>query len=243
MKSSITSLIDKFDTFGISIHQMPNAIGMWENEQECLLWLLLNSNPNQDWLEIGAFCGGSAVLMCLAKRIVGGTGKVISVDNDYKPIFNHNVYTRGKFQDIHVKITCDSSKLQQYYSGEISVAFIDGYHSFSQVITDFKQLQPYLNKDSYIAFHDLSPYIHGEEYFEKKYKYAIRNYDKLMNDSSQNFCLDEAVTIICKTHGYKLVDIPVHDYEDEHPIETGLTEWVRGTTSPFNSFGAIQYES
>ena len=235
-RRKIDSIIEEFDAFGINSHTMPNAIGMWENEQECLLWAALNSPEKGDWIEIGAFCGGSAVLLCLAsldRRLT-----VHSVDLNFNPYFDFNVYTRGKFVHIHKKIECNSSKLRKHYNSPTSLAFIDGYHSFQQVLVDFEQVRPLLVDGAYILFHDTSPYIYDENYRAKLLE--DMNYDALVNDPSENFYLDEAVAYICDKYGYNIVKPPVYNPNDAHFEETGLSEWVRGTTRPFNSVVIIQ---
>ena len=80
----IPNITRNFKRFGIKPHQLPNAIGMWPNEQECLLWCALNSNLEDNWMEIGSFCGGSAVLLCLARRLTNNKpNSVYSVDCDF----------------------------------------------------------------------------------------------------------------------------------------------------------------
>lgn len=231
----INTLLENFDTFGINIHSLPNAIGMWENEQACFLWAALNA-PKGDFLEIGAFCGGSAVLLCLVQNYLNLDNTVISVDIDFNEMFDFNVYNRGKFVN-HKKIESDSSFVSKYLVNPISLAFIDGYHSFSQVLKDFKQVKPFLTPDAYILFHDVSPYIYDEEYRRKILNEM--DYNQLESDSSENFRLDEAVSYICQEYGYNIIKPPVHT-DESHFEETGLNEWVRGTTSPFNSLVIIQ---
>lgn len=238
-KKEIEKLMQQFESFGIIEHSLPNAIGMWPNEQECLLWLLLNSNTKHNWLEIGAFCGGSAVLMCLAHRFLKAEGKVISVDIDYNPMFDLNVYNRGKFNDIHEKLTINSSNINKSHVGKISFAFIDGFHSFQQVINDFNSIQPFLTDNTIILFHDISPHLYNKEYFEDLSNNINQHYERLFNSNIEDFRLDEAIVFICKNHNFKLIDIPVKTNET-HFQETRLNKWVRGTTSPFNSLGAIK---
>jgi len=51
----------------------------------------------------------------------------------------------------------------------VNLAFIDGFHSFRQIITDFMQLSPVLTDNAFILFHDTSPHI-----FDPNYKATIR---------------------------------------------------------------------
>ena len=238
----IDKLIDKFDTYGILPHTLPNAIGMWPNEQECLLWCALNVPTEYNRLEIGAFCGGSAILLALAKATTNSNTKVISIDNNFNPMFDHNVYQRGKFDNIVTKIECNSLDILQHYNEPLSFIFLDGWHSFSAIIKEFDLLEPLMTVDCIICFHDVSPKMcsnSNQTHIRNCYEFAMDNWDSLINSKEQDFRLDEAIATICTQSGYKIIDIPVRNNET-HLQETGLTEWIRGKTSPFNSFTAIK---
>jgi predicted O-methyltransferase YrrM len=233
---TIDNIINKFDQFGILPHSLPNAIGLWENEQECLIWSAQQADKTKDWMEIGSFCGGSAVLLALTKE----QPKLFSVDIDFMCIFDFNVYDRGQFDDIVYKIQCDSLKLDRYYKGDLSFVFLDGYHSFSYVVKEFEILQRFLTKEAIVCFHDVSPKMlqHDQEYIDQQYEW-VKNNMGIFNATEQDFRIDEAVAYICKKHGYHILDIPVRK-NIEHFQETGRTSWIRGQTSPFNAFTAIR---
>lgn len=235
-EDKIYSLIYKFRSFGILSHWMPNAIGLWPNEQECLLWLILNSNIESSWMEIGSFCGGSAVLMCLARQtLTGNKPAVYSVDCDFNKygMFDRNVYEMGGFSAISRKIECDSNELDKHYDGEpLSFVFIDGFHSFKQVVNDFNTVKPWLTNDAMVAFHDVSPDL-GKN-VSRSY-----NYEELFNSNEEDFRLDEAITYILNNNNFELIDIPVKK-QIGHFQETELKSWVRGKTSPFNALAAIR---
>ena len=238
----VDGIIDEFDRFGILPHTLPNAIGMWPNEQECLVWCALQANPFYNWLEIGSFCGGSAILLALVKRLRNNTKyKLFSVDNNFNPLFDYNVYSRGKFEGIVEKLECNSGNILQHYNKLLSFIFLDGWHSFFAIINEFTLLQPLMTDDCIIGFHDVSPQMCTMDYryITICYSQAKEQYDQLMSDSTQNFRLDEAIAFICGEYSYQIMDIPVRNNET-HFQETHLTEWVRGTTSPLNSFTAIQ---
>jgi predicted O-methyltransferase YrrM len=236
-EDKIFSLIYEFKRFGILSHWMPNAIGLWPNEQECLLWLVLNSDTNANWMEIGSFCGGSAVLMCLARRMVADSQPTVySVDCDFDKygMFDRNVYAMGGFSATSQKIECDSNKLEQYYNGDpLSFVFIDGFHSFKQVVNDFEKVKPWLTNDAIVAFHDVSPDL--KDSINKEY-----DYDELFKNENEDFRLDEAVCYILNNNDdFSLIDIPVKK-DIRHFKETNLKTWVRGQTSPFNALAAIR---
>lgn len=249
----IPDIVAKFNKFRIKSHSLPNAIGMWPNEQECLLWLALNSELDSNWMEIGSFCGGSAVLMSLARRATNNKrNSVYSVDcdfNKYKAMngsqsyygdvamnmFDYNVYKQGGFYDICKKLVCYSDDIPDHYNSDdkIGLLFIDGYHSFNQVVKDFYTVKPYFSKNAIVAFHDVSPHIKDSS----KHKF---NWEALEESTEEDFCLDEAVSyILHKEKDFTLLDIPVKK-NIKHFAETGLTKWVKGTTSPFNAVAAIR---
>ena len=75
-------------------------------------------------------------------------------------MFDYNVYGQGQFSDLCVKVECYSDDIAENYNGEkISFLFIDGFHSFKQVINDFRTVLPYMSDDAIVAFHDVSPEI------------------------------------------------------------------------------------
>jgi predicted O-methyltransferase YrrM len=238
----VDGIIEEFDRFGILPHALPNAIGMWPNEQECLVWCALQANPFFNWLEIGSFCGGSAILLAITKqRRNNARYRLVSVDNNFNPLFDYNVFTRGNFGGIVQRVECDSKYILDYYNEPLSFIFLDGWHSFSAIINEFNLLKHLMTDDCIIGFHDVSPKMCNMDYryITKCYSEAKEQYDQLMNDSTQNFRLDEAIAFICGKYDYQIMDIPVRN-DETHFQETRLTEWVRGTTSPVNSFTAIQ---
>lgn len=236
--SSVEDVMDEFELYGLMPHGLPNAIGMWPNEQECLAWCALNSDEG-NFMEIGTFCGGSAVLLGVSMRQLNRDKKVFSVDIDFKAynMYDYNV-ARARLEGYCVPIECNSSNVRDKYSelseDKISVCFIDGYHSFSQVLIDFEQVKPLLSDNAYVLFHDVSPNIYNSVYLKGLEDYNIESVN-------EDFRLDEALAVILKENPeYKLINNPMYDASDSHFKETKLNKWVRGTTSPFNSICAIQ---
>ena len=236
----IEAVMDKFERLGILPHTLPNAIGMWPNEQECLVWTVSQCAPEKDWLEIGSFCGGSSVLLGLARQCMRAEGNVIAVDKAFNPMFDYNVGRSGVADQI-VKVQCDSSKLLQHYNDLISFAFIDGFHSFKQVIHDFEAINGIIDEGGVIAFHDVSPkmYTHDHYYLSELHNGVLHSWESLMSSTEEDFMIDQAIAYICITYDYEIIDIPIRQ-NIKYFKETRLTEWVRGQTSPFNSFTAIR---
>lgn len=249
----IKNILEDFKKFNYTSHQYPNPIGLWPNEQECFVWSLLQSDPNKTWVEIGAFCGGSAVLMSLVSKYLKAQNNIVSVDVNFEKwgsVFDYNVYTLGNFKNCH-KLECHSWDFSQNYTyGPISFAFIDGWHSFASILIEFEQLDEYIDKDGFVAFHDASKQPYEANELEKYLKYANENFYYLISEprptstndyhgdeQKQNFYVDEAIAYILDNYNYELVNIPVMTQEthfDRAPI------YRRGTTSPYNAFVLIR---
>jgi len=238
----LETIIGQFDLLGITPHTLPNAIGLWPNEQECLVWAASQCDQNKDWVEVGSFCGGSTILLGLTKEFWSNTGKVIAIDSNFNPMFDLNI-RRSKLSNI-TKIQCESEDLLDHYcpvDDTVSFAFLDGWHSFRSIIREWENLYGTLTDDAIIAFHDVSPlmHTHNQEYIDLCRKAVSIDWYKLMDDQTQNFRIDEAIAFLCQDWGYEIIDIPVRT-DETHFQETGLTEWVRGETSPHNAFTAIR---
>jgi predicted O-methyltransferase YrrM len=232
----------RWEALDYKSHTLPCALGMWIGELECLLWCALNSPPG-DWLEIGSFKGGSFTALGLAREEAGLDPTVFACDIKFDPMVEQGIINAGIGYLIQ-KIECNSQALNirpELQDRKISFAFIDGWHSYNGVLQDVHAISSYLTKNAIIAFHDVSPMSYGDEallYF-KSIKPTKEKHQKLMSDFTENFRLDEAVATLLGTGNFELVEIPIRKYE-QHYKETSLKEWVRGTTSPYNSFCAIR---
>lgn len=237
----IDDIIEEFDTFGINSHSLPNAIGLWPNEQECLVNAAVLSGKDDNWIEIGAFCGGSAILLGLTKKHLSANGEITSIDNNFNQyhFYDYNVFGRGKFTNVR-KLECDSTYFLNYYNKPISFAFIDGYHSFKQALTDLQNVNKILKIGGIVCFHDVSPQCYSsEDYLNEKFIEVNSNFDFYMNTNKEDFYLDEVVAYAVNKYGFKLKNLEIRK-EEKYFKETGLTEWKRGTTSPFNALVAIE---
>lgn len=235
-------VVERFEKLGILPHTKPNAIGMWPNEQLCLVWCAMQCDPNKHWLEVGSFCGGSTILLGYARDAFDGSGEIFAVDLAFNPMFNLNMKRSG-LRKIY-KVQCDSCDLLLHYPHgpkSLGFAFLDGYHSFRNVVREFESVMCATSDDAIIAFHDCSPKMwkHDTNYINETNNQVLARYDTLMQDETENFFIDEAIAYICVQYGYEIIDIPIRE-----PLayfkETGLTGWVRGKTSPHNAFTAIR---
>lgn len=236
----IRSVINDFSRTGITPHTYPSPIGMWPNEIECLIWLASQA-PEGDWIELGSFCGGSATVLCMTRRKLGLGKYVVSVDKDFDGLFDVNVYDHGRFQDISLKIEDISDNLPKHYNRRISFALIDGFHSFRQVLKDFETIKDMLVDGAILAFHDVSDKIESDEHLGNSYNFARSNFNTLISKQEEDFFLDEAVAFLINEYDLTQVKIPVKSNICIHSKETGLTEYVRSMTSPFNALTALKY--
>ncbi len=209
----------------------PNAIGLWPEEQLSLLWLALNATAG-NFLEIGSFCGGSAVLLNIARRVNCDGPHTICVDRTFtgwNNAFQKNVFRVGKFKDICTTLEIDSADLQSHYKHQfagqpITLAFIDGWHSFAAILRDFEQIEPFLVTGSFVVFHDVAkqPYSLETlgEFTDRALKYkeewtaapldkwsgknlGVAEYHQ--SEAQQDFLLDEAVAYILHSNSHKEV--------------------------------------
>jgi len=115
-----------------------------------------------NYVEIGCYAGGSVCLMLqrpntnvfsidmgkpIAKEIV------INNVNKYNIHNNNFRYIKGNSQTPTVV-----SELKNNLKGNIDILFIDGGHSYNDVITDFNTYKDLVNKGGYIIFDDYNDY-------------------------------------------------------------------------------------
>ena len=252
---AVNDIIEEFADFKFESHRYPNPIGLWPNEQESLVWLALEADPSLDWIEIGAFCGGSACLLCLSRLYQNAGPSVISVDHDFthsNGAFDKNVYFKGGFGEIHRSIRCNSKDFLTKYTGQASFGFIDGWHSFSAVLADALTLDSVMAPGGILAIHDCAPQPYSKQqlafYYEKS-KHLSRASDLEQvgpaedkesyheSEANQDFFVDEAVAVLINEYNYQLIDIPVLDgstHFDRVPI------YKHGTTSPYHGLVGLR---
>lgn len=214
----------EFSKFKFTIHQYPNAIGLWRNEQESLLWMALNANPKCDFMEIGSFCGGSMALMCIGKQYHNTNTKVLSVDRNFIEKYRYDelayemfVKNSSKFPNMSIMLPYESNDLKDYKpERKISFAFIDGWHSFKGALLDFETVLPWLTDDALIAFHDTAQQPYTEEQLNNYYQSAITNYEEWMKEElpsygKQTYNLDEVVTYISNNYNFEYFANPILD--------------------------------
>lgn len=244
---TIEDILEDFVGCGINYHVVnANSVGLWPEEQYRLVWAQLNS-PIGNSVVLGSHNGASEVIIGLSNIYKIGSHKVptkiFGVDikfGEYRDLNLSRLKSLYPEREV-ISWEMDSKDFGKQY-GEfqkrcfgkeepIGLALLDSYHSFKHVISEFAAIKPYLMKDSIVLFHDASPK------FPKKDLYRIGEHDIL--DNSEDFMIDEAISFILQNEpDFEEFEIP--GPKCEHFQETGLTKWVRGTTSPFNSLASIK---
>ena len=184
---------------------------------------------------------------------------VYSVDRTFagwNGAYRRNVFRVGQFHNLAIPLECDSALLDQHYPGEpLSLAFIDGWHSFQAVLRDFEMVNRWLVPGGYVAFHDVAPQPYQPGQINAFYQEALHHREEWLaeelemwsgsgregeyhlSESRQDFRIDEAVAVILHEHSFELVDIPVLD--GSHHLDR-VREYRRGTTSPYHGLVALR---
>ncbi|WP_345530248.1 class I SAM-dependent methyltransferase [Nocardioides endophyticus] len=131
-------------------------------------------------LEVGTYCGKSAIYLGAAAREVGGT--VFTVDHhrgseenqagwehhddslvdaelglmDTLPIFRRNIALAG-LEDQVVAVIGKSTTVAAYWRTPLSLLFIDGGHAEEHAQNDFSGWAHWLTSDGLLVIHDVFP--------------------------------------------------------------------------------------
>jgi predicted O-methyltransferase YrrM len=142
-------------------------------------------------LEVGSYCGKSAVYLGAAAR-AGGT-VVFSVDHhrgseenqagwehhdpevvdietgrmDTLPFFRRTIERAG-LEDAVVAVVGDSSTIAENWRTPLGLVFVDGGHALDVVLADYEAWSPHVAADGALAFHDVfeDPRDGGQAPFE-----------------------------------------------------------------------------
>jgi cephalosporin hydroxylase len=129
-----------------------------------ILWDIRNSMEKEvvNYVEIGTHCGGSASLMMKSVKNTNVYGiddatsadKDIVFDNIEKFKLNHNnfEYFIGDSRDNEI-----IEKVKNIKYG-VDILFIDGGHSYQNVIDDFLNYKDFVNSGGYIVFDDYNDF-------------------------------------------------------------------------------------
>lgn len=245
------TVLKKFNSLGIEDHCQLNGIGMFGPEQNLFLNLLemsYNGQNNISYTEIGSSNGGSALLVYFwakekQKHVPNLKIRIDLIDIKFPNWFYLNMKRAGinlQKQVDNIKINChelSSSDFDINKLDAIDVLFIDGYHSYSQVLYEYRKFGEKLNGGGLIISHDHSNKMNNESNREEIIKFEEENRSWLEEDKTENFYLDEAFLRFLKEENYSYIDTKIDCY---FPHRTGLSSWVRKRTSPSSALAAIR---
>jgi predicted O-methyltransferase YrrM len=129
-------------------------------------------------LEIGSYCGKSAVYLGAAAR--AGSSVLFSVDHhrgseenqagwehhdpdvvdpetgrmDTLPFFRRTI-ERAALSDVVVAVVGDSATISRHWRTPLGLLFIDGGHALDVVIADYEGWSPHVAPDGLLVFHDV----------------------------------------------------------------------------------------
>jgi len=129
-------------------------------------------------LEIGTYCGKSAIYLGAAAR-TGGT-VVFTVDHhrgseenqagwehhdtrlvdprtgrmDTLPFFRRTIEAAG-LEDVVVAVVADSPTLARYWATPLGLCFIDGGHAYDVARADYEAWSPFVAPGGLLVFHDV----------------------------------------------------------------------------------------
>jgi MMP 1-O-methyltransferase len=149
-----------------------------EREADHLYELALSASEKGPCLEIGSYCGKSAVYIGSACKINGSV--LFSIDHhcgseeqqpgeayfdpdlldretgkiDTLKIFRKTL-TDFNLEDTVIPVIGRSAIVGKYWQTALSFVFIDGSHAYDSVLTDYQVWSQHLIKGGYLVFHDI----------------------------------------------------------------------------------------
>ncbi len=153
---------------------------MPDDEGLALHRLALRRLPHGPVLEVGSYCGKSAVYLGAAAREVGGL--VFTVDHhrgseenqagwehhdpdlvdpgtgrlDTLPAFRRTIETAG-LEDVVVAVVGESAAVAPHWRTPLSLLFIDGGHGDDPAHADYDGWARWVMRDGLLAIHDVFP--------------------------------------------------------------------------------------
>ena len=157
------------------------ARGFMPDDEGLALYRLARERlPHGPVLEVGSYCGKSAVYLGAAARAVGGV--VFTVDHhhgseenqagwehhdptlvdprtgrmDTLPCFRATIEDAG-LEDVVVAVVGGSATVAAYWRTPLSLLFIDGGHGDEPAHADYSGWAPWVMGDGLLAIHDVFP--------------------------------------------------------------------------------------
>jgi predicted O-methyltransferase YrrM len=129
-------------------------------------------------LEIGSYCGKSAVYLGAAARVAGTVlftvdhhrgseenqpgwewhdDRLVDPDTgrlDTLPWFRRTIAAAG-LEDVVIAIVGDSPTVARHFATPLGLVFIDGGHAFGVALADYESWAPHLEPGGLLVFHDV----------------------------------------------------------------------------------------
>jgi len=151
-----------------------------ERESECLYQLAREASKTGPCLEIGSYCGKSAVYIGSACK--KNNAVLFSLDHhrgseeqqpeqdyfdpalldektgqiDTLPFFRRTLFSFG-LEDTVIPVVGRSEIIGQNWQTPLSLIFIDGSHAYESVLKDYQVWARHLISGGYLVFHDVFP--------------------------------------------------------------------------------------
>ncbi|MEP9383528.1 class I SAM-dependent methyltransferase [Nocardioides sp. KR10-350] len=151
-------------------------------EGELLFRYAVGRLPHGPVLEVGTYCGKSAVYLGAAARAVGGEATVFTVDHhhgseenqagwehhdetlvdpatgrmDTLPFFRRTIEAAG-LEDVVVAVVGRSTTVSRHWRTPLSLLFVDGGHGVDPARDDFRGWAPWVMRDGLLVIHDVFP--------------------------------------------------------------------------------------
>jgi cephalosporin hydroxylase len=125
-----------------------------------ILWDIRNSIEKEtvNYVEIGTHCGGSASLMMKSPKITNVFGIDDATSSDSSIVYNNIEKYKLKHNTFQYLIGDSRDKkiieLVSKIENGIDILFIDGGHSYQNVIDDFLNYKDFINSGGYVIFDD-----------------------------------------------------------------------------------------
>lgn len=232
----IEGIYQDFVGFGLNSHFPSPSVGLFKEELFRLIWCELE-NPNKNSAVLGSHNGGAELVIGLVKQYKKDTSQIFSVDIKFGDFYELNRKRLKQRTNIElVKWEINSAEFGEVYhdftSDNLGLVLIDSFHSFRHAYHEFTGIKDLMVEDGLILFHDTSPN------FPKR---GIYYEEDLINDTYENFYIDECMSFIIDKHPeYQDYRIPICETM-KRCQETQLSHWVRGKTSPNQALFALQY--
>lgn len=150
------------------------------DEGDFLYAAALEAPPGGALLEVGSYCGKSAIYLGAAARQTGST--VFALDHhrgseenqagwehhdptlvdpatgrmDTLPVFRRTIHDAG-LEDVVVAVVGESATVARHWRTPLALLFIDGGHGTEPAHRDFEGWTPWVADDGWLLIHDVFP--------------------------------------------------------------------------------------